>query len=243
MRLFGFVFFRGFFGRFGFFVSGFTLVATGLGFAAVIAFLGGFFVVFSAVGVFGGGFFIAGFAVVVRFVRFHIALVGFFAFAGFVVIGILGFVAIVLGFAAVFFIRAVGFAVFSAAVFVGFGFFSGFVAAVFAVGFVVVRFVAGIAGCFVFGRLLVVLVGSSGFAATVTGFFLAVCLFFTGSCFGFTGFHRFAAGAGFAGGDCTAAAGFDIVGIVAGHFLCGHGHGRCDHCRSGRSNNAHVVLG
>ena len=229
MRLFGFVFFRGFFGRFGFFVSGFTLVATGLGFAAVIAFLGGFVVVFSAVGVFGGGFFIAGFAVVVRFVRFHIALVGFFAFAGFVVIGILRFIAIVLGFAAVFFIRTVGFAVFGAAVF--------------AVGFVVVRFVAGIAGCFVFGRLLVVLVGSSGFAATVTGFFLAVCLFFTGSCFGFTGFHRFAAGAGFAGGDCTAAAGFDIVGIVAGHFLCGHGHGRCDHCRSGRSNNAHVVLG
>ena len=242
MRLFGFVFFRGFFGRFGFFVSGFTLVATGFGFAAVIAFLGGFFVVFSAVGVFGGGFFIAGFAVVVRFVRFHIALVGLFAFAGFVVIGILGFVAIVLGFAAVFLIRAVGFAVFSAAVFVGFGFFSGFVATVFAVGFVVVRFVAGIAGCFVFCRLLVVLVGSSGFAATVAGFFLAVCLFFAGSCFGFAGFHRFAAGAGFACSDCTAA-GFDIVGVNADHFLCGHGHGGCDHCRSGRSNDAHVVLG
>jgi hypothetical protein len=76
MRLFCLVFFRGFFSRFGFFVSGFTLIAAGFGFAVVIAFLGGFFVVFAAVIVFGRGFLVIGFVVVVVFVRFYIALVG-----------------------------------------------------------------------------------------------------------------------------------------------------------------------
>ena len=243
MRLFGFVFFRGFFGRFGFFVSGFTLIATGFGFAAVIAFLGGFFVVFAAVIVFGRGFLVIGFVVVVVFVRFYIAFIGLFAFAGFVVIFVLGFVAAVFGFTAVFFFGSGGFAVFGTAVFSVFcfvGFFSGFGATVFAVGFVVIRFV--------FGCLLaVVCIGCGGFATVVGGFFLALSGFFAAG-FGLAAFCGFACGGGFAACCRTTAAGFNGIGVaivivIAGHAFCGNGHGRRNHGGGSWCNDAHVVLG
>ena len=247
MRLFCLVFFRGFFSRFGFFVSGFTLIAAGFGFAVVIAFLGGFFVVFAAVIVFGRGFLVIGFVVVVVFVRFYIAFIGLFAFAGFVVILVLGFVAAVFGFAAVFFFGSGSFAVFGTAVFSVFGFvgfFSGFGATVFAVGFVVIRFVAAVTG-FVFGCLLAVACIGGGFATVVGGFFLALSGFLAAG-FGLDAFYGFACGGGFTACGRSTAAGFDVIDVVtviAGHAFCGNGHGRGDHCGGSRCNDAHVVLG
>ena len=248
MRLFGLVFFRGFFSRFGFFVSGFTLIATGLGFAAVIAYLGGFFVVFAAVIVFGRGFFIIGFVVVFVFVRFYIAFIGLFAFAGFVVILVLGFIAAVFGFAAVFFFGNGGFAVFGTAVFSIFcfiGFFSGFGATVFAVGFAVIRLVAAVTG-FVFGCLLAVACIGGGFATVVGGFFLALSGFLAAG-FWLVAFYGFACGSGFAACCRTTAAGFNGIGVaivivIAGHAFCGNGHGRRNHGGGSRCNDAHVVL-
>ena len=248
MSLFGLVFFRGVFSRFGFFVSGFTFVTTGFGFAAVIAFLGGFFVVFAAVVVFGRSFFVIVFAVVGVFVRFYIAFIGFFAFGCFVVILALDFVAAVFGFAAVFFFGSGGFAVFGTAVFSVFcfvGFFSGFGASVFAVGFVVIRFVTAVTG-FVFGGLFAVAcIGRGGFTAVVGGFFLALGWLFTCCGFGLSAFYRFAYGGRFAIGCNSVAAGFDGISIVviAGHAFCGNGHGRGNHGGGSRCNDAHVVLG